>query len=53
VLSRYCGDIEASARRRDTEEARKLFASIEAEHDRVQCALSAEFLTLEEECRIS
>jgi two-component system, sensor histidine kinase and response regulator len=53
VLSRYCGDIEASARRRDTEEARKLFASIEAEHDLVQSALSAEILTLEEACRIS
>jgi HPt (histidine-containing phosphotransfer) domain-containing protein len=43
VLSRYCGDIEASARRADTEEARRIFAKLEAEHGRVQSALSAEF----------
>jgi CheY-like chemotaxis protein len=43
VLSRYCGDIEASARRADTEEARKIFSKIEAEHGRVHSALSAEF----------
>jgi CheY-like chemotaxis protein len=43
VLSRYCGDIEASARRSDTGEAATLFAKIESEHDRVQSALSAEF----------
>jgi HPt (histidine-containing phosphotransfer) domain-containing protein len=46
MLSRYCGDIEASARRADTEEARKIFAQIELEHGRVQSALSAEFETL-------
>ena len=46
VLSRYCGDIEASAHRADTEEARKIFAMIEAEHGRVQAALTAEFETL-------
>jgi len=46
VLSRYCGDIEASARRADTEEARKIFGIIEAEHGRVQAALTAEFETL-------
>ena len=43
VLSRYCSDIEASARRADTDEARKLFPMIEAEHVRVQSALSAQF----------
>jgi PAS domain S-box-containing protein len=43
MLSRYCGDIEASARRADTEEASKIFAKIETEHGRVQSALSAEF----------
>jgi two-component system, sensor histidine kinase and response regulator len=43
ALSRYCGELEASARRADTEEARKLFAKIEAEHGRVQSALSVEF----------
>jgi two-component system sensor histidine kinase/response regulator len=46
ALSRYCGDIEASARRADSEEARKLFAIIEAEHGRVQAALTAESETL-------
>ena len=46
VLSRYCGDIEASARRADTEEARKIVGIIEAEHGRVQAALTAEFETL-------
>ena len=46
VLSRYCGDIEAAARRADTEEAGKIFAIIEAEHGRVQAALTAEFETL-------
>jgi PAS domain S-box-containing protein len=43
ALSRYCGDIESSARHADTEEARRLFAKIEAEHGRVQSALSAEY----------
>jgi CheY-like chemotaxis protein len=43
ALSRYCGEIEASARRADTEEARKLLAEIEIEHGRVHGALSAEF----------
>jgi HPt (histidine-containing phosphotransfer) domain-containing protein len=42
VLSRYCEDIEASARRADTEEARRIFAKIETEHGCVQKALSAE-----------
>jgi HPt (histidine-containing phosphotransfer) domain-containing protein len=46
MLSRYCGDIEASARRADTDEARKLLAKIETEHARVQSALSAEFESL-------
>jgi hypothetical protein len=43
VLSRYCEDIEASARRADTEEACKIFPKIETEHGRVQSALTAEF----------
>jgi two-component system, sensor histidine kinase and response regulator len=43
ALSRYCGELEASARRADTEEARRLSAKIEAEHGRVQSALSAEY----------
>ncbi|WP_332827648.1 response regulator [Ramlibacter sp.] len=42
VLSRHCEDIEAAARRADTEEARKIVALIEAEHGRVQAALIAE-----------
>jgi PAS domain S-box-containing protein len=43
VLSRYCEDIEASARRADTEEACKILAKIETEHGSVQTALAAEF----------
>jgi len=43
LLSRYCGDIEASARRADTGEACKIVAKIETEHGRVQSALTAEF----------
>jgi len=46
VLSRYCADIEASARRADTEEARKILAKIETEHGSVQSALTAEVETL-------
>jgi len=42
VLSGYCADIEASARRADTEEARKILAKIETEHGSVQSALAAE-----------
>ena len=42
ALSRYCGDIEASARRADTDEARRIFEKLEAEHERVHCALSEE-----------
>jgi CheY-like chemotaxis protein len=42
LLSRYCADLETSARRADTEEARNIFARIEAEHARVQSALSVE-----------
>jgi CheY-like chemotaxis protein/HPt (histidine-containing phosphotransfer) domain-containing protein len=42
VLSGYCADIEASARRADTEEARKILARIETEHGSVQSALAAE-----------
>ena len=43
VLSRYCGDIEASARRADAEEACKIFAKIETEYGSVQTALTEEF----------
>jgi HPt (histidine-containing phosphotransfer) domain-containing protein len=43
VLSRYCEDIETSARRADTDEARRIFAKIEMEHRCVQTALTAEF----------
>jgi CheY-like chemotaxis protein len=42
ILSRYCEDIEASARRADTEEACKILAKIETEHGSVQSALTAE-----------
>jgi PAS domain S-box-containing protein len=48
ALSRHCGDVEAAARRADTEEARRIFDAMEAEHERVQCALSAEFELLGE-----
>jgi two-component system, sensor histidine kinase and response regulator len=42
LLSRYCADLETSARRADTQEARDIFARIEAEHARVQSALNVE-----------
>jgi len=42
ILSRYCEDIEQSARRADTEAACKIVAKVETEHGRVQSALSAE-----------
>jgi HPt (histidine-containing phosphotransfer) domain-containing protein len=42
MLSRYCEDIEASARRADPEEAAKILAKIETEHGCVQSALAAE-----------
>src|SRR5687767_13652083 len=43
VLSRYFEDLEASARRADTQEACKMVAKIEAEHGCVQSALAAQF----------
>ena len=43
ALSRYCSDIEGSARRADAEGARRLFAKIEKEHQRVQSALGAQY----------
>ena len=46
VLSRYCDDVEASARAADTEAARKIVSQIESEHGSVQSALSSEFKTL-------
>ena len=42
VLSRYCEDIEASAKRSDTNEARSMVARIESEHGSVLSALTAE-----------
>jgi two-component system, sensor histidine kinase and response regulator len=46
ILSRYCADVEASARRADTEEARSMVAKIETEHHSVQTALASEIQTL-------
>jgi CheY-like chemotaxis protein/HPt (histidine-containing phosphotransfer) domain-containing protein len=46
LLSQYCADIEACARRAESEEARSIFARVEAEHARVQSALSAELESL-------
>jgi CheY-like chemotaxis protein/HPt (histidine-containing phosphotransfer) domain-containing protein len=43
MLSRYCEDIESSARRADTEEACRILAKVETEHGCVQTALTAEF----------
>jgi two-component system, sensor histidine kinase and response regulator len=43
VLSRYFEDLEASARRADTQEACNMVAKIEAEHGCVQSALAAQF----------
>jgi len=43
MLSRYCEDIEASARRADTEEACRILAKVEREHGCVQTALTAQF----------
>jgi CheY-like chemotaxis protein len=42
ALSRYCADLEASARRADTDEARKILAKVESEHGSVQNALADE-----------
>ncbi|HET7197905.1 MAG TPA: response regulator [Burkholderiales bacterium] len=42
LLSRYCAEIEASARAADTERAAQLVAKVESEHGRVQSALSAQ-----------
>jgi HPt (histidine-containing phosphotransfer) domain-containing protein len=46
ALSRYCSEIEGSARRADAEDARRLVVRIEKEHDRVQSALSAQYEVL-------
>ena len=43
VLSRYCEDVEAVARRSDTAGACRLLSKLEAEHSCVQNALTAEF----------
>jgi PAS domain S-box-containing protein len=43
VLSRYCEEIEAAARRADCEAARYMVGKLETEHNCVQSALSAEF----------
>ena len=42
ILSRYCADAEAAARRADSEEARRMAAKIETEHRAVQSALASE-----------
>ncbi|HVJ11543.1 MAG TPA: response regulator, partial [Burkholderiales bacterium] len=42
ALSRYCADLEASARRADTDEARKILTKVESEHGSVQNALAEE-----------
>ena len=46
TLSRYCEDLEQSARRADTDAARKLLAQVEDEHRSVQTALAAEVESL-------
>jgi PAS domain S-box-containing protein len=46
TLSRHCEEIEASARRADTAEARKILARAEPEHGRVQVALAQEVESL-------
>jgi two-component system, sensor histidine kinase and response regulator len=42
LLSRYCADIESSARRADADTARKLMPKLEAEYGRVQSALGTQ-----------
>jgi PAS domain S-box-containing protein len=46
VLSQYCEQVEASARRADAGEARGVLPKIELEHGGVQAALTAEFEVL-------
>jgi len=48
MLSRYCEDLEASARHAETKEAGKLFGKIESEHGCVQTALTTELKLLAE-----
>jgi PAS domain S-box-containing protein len=43
LLSRYCEDLEASARSADIEEARRIMAKLETEHSSVQTTLAAEY----------
>jgi two-component system sensor histidine kinase/response regulator len=43
VLSRYCEDLEGSARRADTEEARRIMAKVEKEHRSVLSALAEQY----------
>jgi CheY-like chemotaxis protein len=42
LMSRYCEDLEASARRAEVDDARKMLAKLETEFVRVQGALAAE-----------
>ena len=42
LMSRYCEDLEASARRAEVDDARKILAKLETEFVRVQSALAAE-----------
>jgi CheY-like chemotaxis protein/HPt (histidine-containing phosphotransfer) domain-containing protein len=46
VLSRYCAEAEAFARKAETDEARRCIAKIETEHRSVQTALVSEIETL-------
>jgi HPt (histidine-containing phosphotransfer) domain-containing protein len=42
LMARYCEDLEASARRAEIDDARKILAKVEAEFVRVQSALATE-----------
>src|SRR3954463_10973116 len=42
LMSRYCEDLEASARRAEVDDARKILSKLETEFVRVQSALAAE-----------
>ena len=43
VLSRHCEDLEGSARRADTEEARRILTKVEKEHRSVLSALAEQY----------
>jgi hypothetical protein len=52
VLSQYCAEVEASARRGDAGEAASIVAKLEVEHGRVQAALREEFDQLKTPVRL-